>query len=24
MYTLSGNMIVLWNVLDVCHIICRS
>jgi len=24
MYALSGNMIVLWYVLDVCHIICRS
>jgi len=24
MYTLSGNMIVLWYVLDVCHNICGS
>jgi len=24
MYTLAGNMIVLWHVLDVCHIIWRS
>jgi len=22
--TLSGNMIVLWYVLDVCHVVCRS
>jgi len=23
-YTLSGNVIVLWYVLDVCHVICKS